>query len=153
MKSNKHIISTCSYWVCAHFQPPKASQDPSGTPYWFWRCESGQGEARWFESCPWRSSGGARDLLWAKAETVKRPVLSDFDSLSACHTPLGLCSASNDSRLYSLPARPCDNHSVPDALHIEGGKVLRWLLQVFLWSATNGGGECTFMQIRTYYFK
>ena len=50
--------------------------------------KSGQGKTRWFESCPCRSSGGARDLFYIKAKIEEGlawqsdPCLSDFDLLS-----------------------------------------------------------------------
>lgn len=44
--------------------------DPIGIHNLFGWCKSGQGRTRWFESCPCRSSEGARDLFNIKAKIV-----------------------------------------------------------------------------------
>lgn len=95
------------------------------------------------ESCPCRSSEGARDLFCKKAEIAEGlagkcyPCLSDFDLLSLCHAQLGLCSSLNDN-IHSLLEKPCIRTCGSICFAYRGRKVQCWLLQVFLLSITNG---------------
>lgn len=50
-----------------------SSQDPRRIHNLLGWFKSGQGETCWFESCPFRSIEGARDLFHIKAKIVEAP--------------------------------------------------------------------------------
>lgn len=94
---------------CTYSATPVKVQ--SGIHNWLGWSKSGQGKTRWFESCPCRSSEGARDLFYIKAKIVEGlawksdPRPSDFDLLSPCHSQSGLLSF--PKWLYRFPPDFC----------------------------------------------
>lgn len=143
MCERKRIIFTCSFMCRCTYSATPGSQDPSGIHNLLGRWKSGQGKTCWFESCPCRSSEGARDLFYIKTKIVEGltwkccPCPSDFDLLSHCHAQLGLGSSLNNN-IDSLLDKTFIYHVFPYVLPVEGEKVQCQLLQVFLWSITNG---------------
>lgn len=66
----KHFNFYMQFCVSVHILS-HPGHDPSGIHNLFGWCESGQGKTCWFESCPCRSSEGARDLFNIKAKIVE----------------------------------------------------------------------------------
>lgn len=143
---------------CTYSATP-ATRDLSGIHNLLGRCKSGQGKTCWFESCPCRSSEGARDLFYIKAKIVEGPAWkcdprpSGFDLLSPCRAQSGLYNPQNDN-IDSLLEKTCIYHVFPYVLHTEGGKSTVSTL-ASLPSVHHKRGECTLIQsiqIRAYYF-
>lgn len=89
------------FYVSEHITQPPQSSGIHNLLGW---CKSGQGETCWFESCPCRSSEGARYLFYIQAKMVEvtsMEVLAPL--LSRCPAHLGLyISLSIDSLLISV---------------------------------------------------
>lgn len=143
MCERKRIVYTCSFMFRCTYSATPATRDPSRIHNLLGRCKWGQGKTCWFESCPCRSSEGARDLFYIKAKIVEGPAWkcdprpSDFDLLSPCRAQLGLYNPQNDN-IDSLLEKPCIYHVFHMFCIQREEKVQCRLLQVFLRSITNG---------------
>lgn len=149
-KEAYRFFFTCSLMCRCTFSDPSQSRskwDPS-----FVGAVLSQGRAglAGFESCPCRSSEGARDLFYIKAkiEGLAWKCSSDFwpaVSLSCTVGTLQLPKWQYWFPPWRILYLPRFFFFFPYVLHIEGEKVQRRLLQVFLRSITKQG-ECTLIQ-------
>lgn len=155
MKGRVSFLHAVLMRQCTYSATPVKVQ--SGIHNWLGWSKSGQGKTRWFESCPCRSSEGARDLFYIKAKIVEGlawksdPRPSDFDLLSPCHSQSGLLSF--PKWLYRFPPDFCQALKKKRSylpydlivLHIEGGKSTMSTL-ASLPSVHHKRGECTLIQ-------
>lgn len=122
MKYVKGFMSLLHEMCQCTYSAPPASQDPSGIHHLLGRCQSGPGQDLQVESCPCRSSEGARDLFYKKAEIAEGlagkwfwPAVTLSRTVGALQLPKWQYSFPPWKTLYSP-------HVVPYVLHIEGEK-------------------------------